>query len=497
MELGKLSIRKDVIEELKSKLGEDNVLTSEFDRITRAMAHCVFPLHRWRMHTPDVVVTPESTEQVVEIVKTANKHRVPLVPRSGGSGLSDGALPLKGGIVVDMKKMDKILEIDLTNSTATVQAGVSIDELGRALSKYGYIYPDDPASRHVAVIGARIATNGGSFLSGRYGNPQHLVLSYEIVLPTGKVLRLGGGGGKKIEKSSSGYNLRSLFFGAQGTLGIITEVTVEIFPEPEAEYPAVWGFEGIETAYKTLGRLARSGVACVGGHALWDEKRVEYYRRYHEVYIPLPPECKVKISWWLYGNEDEVEAGRKRFFKICEEGGGVFIGEEPSQVSWGGRHETSVPPLHGRKNGLACPMVWVMEDPAVNYSEIIPVREKWHKIIEKYKFDDWGIFFLSNRRSGQGEYTAGVNIGVDETEFLDNEKRWDEFVNCRREIMNVALEHGGSMSGTHGSTEEGKAGLIRRELGDAEFELMLQLKRTLDPNNIMNPGKWMLDLAYE
>jgi len=492
--MDRIAIEK-AIEELKERIGEHNVLTSMFERVPRAMAHCVFPIHKWREYIPDAVVTPESTEDVVEVVKVANKYKIPIVPRSGGSGLSDGVVPLKRGIVVDLLKMNKILEIDLENCTATVEAGVSLDELGRELLKYGYIYPDYPASRHSAFVCARIATNGWSYICGRYGHTEDLVVGFEVVLPTGEIVQIRRGGGK-IMKSSTGYNLKSLFFGSQGTLGIITKATVEIFPAPEVECPAYWGFKNFESAYKALGALQKSGVACAGGWGLYDEKRVEFYRRDLPVYMDLPENFKVVVFWHLYGNEDEVEVARKRLFRICENAGGTFLGKEFSENAWFGRHETSVPPIHGRKNGMVVPMVWVMEDPAVNYTEIPKLKESWHRIIAKYGFDDWGLLFASNRKSKQGEYLAGIMIGVDETEFLENPKRWDEYVSCRRELMLVALDAGCSLSAAHGPVEEGKVELVKKELGDEAFKLMLKIKKLLDPNNIMNPGKFMLDLAY-
>ena len=487
---------KDAIKELKNEIGEDNVLTSMFERVPRAMVKCLFPMHKWREYIPDAVVTPESTEDVVKIVKIANKYKIPLVPRSGGSGLADGALPLKRGIVVDLLKMNRIIEIDLDNCTATVEAGVSLDELGRELMKYGYVYPDYPASRHAAFVCARIATNGWSYLSGYYGHTEDLILSFEVVLPTGEVAKIGGGAGGKIRKSSSGYNLKSLFLGSQGTLGIITKATVEIFPAPEVEYPAYWGFKNFEDAYKALGLLQKSGVSCAGGWGLFDEKRVEFYRRDLDFYIDLPKDIKVVVFWWLYGNEDEVEVAARRLFKICENANGIFFGEDFSQTAWAARHETSVPPIHGRKNGQVVPMTWVMEDPAINYTEIPKLKVKWHNIIEKYGFDDWGLIFISNRRSKQGEYLAGIMIGVDETEFFENEKRWEDYIACRNELLSAALDAGGSLSAGHGAVEKGKVELIRRELGDEAFKLMLKIKKLLDPNNIMNPGKYMLDLAY-
>ncbi|MEM4523132.1 MAG: FAD-binding oxidoreductase, partial [Nitrososphaeria archaeon] len=387
-------------------------------------------------------------------------------------------------------------EIDLENYTCAVEAGVTLNELGRALLKYDYIYPDYPASRHAANVCARIATNGWSYISGHFGHTEDLVVSFEVVLPTGEVVRVGGGAGGKIKKSSTGYNLKSLFFGSQGTLGIITKATVEIFPAPEVEIPSYWGFENFDDAYKCIGSLQKSNVATAGGWGLFDEKRVEFYRRDSELYIDLPSQIKTVVFFWLYGNAEEVEVGYRRLAKICENWGGRFLGEEFSRTAWAMRHETSVPPVHGRKNGEQVPMTWVMEDPAINYTAIPWVKSRWHEIIKKYGFDDWGLIFISNRRSKRGEYLAGIMMGVNEFEFLENESRWEDLINCRRDLLEVALNVGGSLSAAHGPVEKGKVELLPKELGSS-FELMVKIKKLLDPNNIMNPGKYLMDEAYE
>jgi len=181
-----------IIKELQSIVGPENVLTETHDLLSRAMVHAVFRLSRWKEHMPDVVVLPSITSEVVEIVKLANLCRIPLVPRAGGSGVADGAVPLKKGIVVDVKRMNKIIEIDEENMCVTVQPGVNLDVLNSELEKRGYILGDDPYSRPVACIGGRIGPSGWSTVAGKYGHVKDMVTGLKVVLPQGSLLKIGG-----------------------------------------------------------------------------------------------------------------------------------------------------------------------------------------------------------------------------------------------------------------------------------------------------------------
>ena len=269
----------------------------------------MFAVHRWDDHVPQVVVLPGSTDEVAAIVRLANERRVPLVPRAGGTGLVDGAVPLRHGILVDIKRMDAITDIDLDQRTVTVGPGVNMQKLNERLRAYGVMYPDNPASYSCSLVGGRIGTNGWSLLGSRFGHVRNLVISFEVVLPTGEVIRVGEGGGKKIRSSSSGYRLKELFMGAQGTLGIVTEATLELVKRPEAEFSAFWMQRSFDTAWRTGGELMRSGFATIAGVMLFDERKVAYLRRDDEAYIPQPDWATAVVAFALYGNRAEVRAG--------------------------------------------------------------------------------------------------------------------------------------------------------------------------------------------
>ena len=230
----KAAIDDAVIDELtRDHRRRDRVLPNISSRVNRTRTPAPFPVHRWAEFMPDVAVLPTTAEQVSGVLKLANRLRIPVVPRAGGTGLADGAVPLQGGILVDVKLMNQIKEIDLTDRTVTVGTGINMLKLNEELRPHGVFYPDDPASYPCSIVGGRIGTGGWSLLGGRFGHTRDLVISMEFVLPTGEIIELGDGGGRKLRKSSTGFMLKQLFMGHQGTLGIATEATLELVNRPE------------------------------------------------------------------------------------------------------------------------------------------------------------------------------------------------------------------------------------------------------------------------
>ena len=489
----------EVVTALRTVLRDEQILTSKPDRYNRARVPAPFPVHRWAERLPDLAVLPTSTEEVAGVVRIANDLRVPVVPRDGGTGLTDGAVPLRGGIVVDVKRMNQIKELDLENRTVTVGTGISMLKLNEQLAKHGLFYPDDPASYPCSLVGGRIGTSGWSLIGSRYGHTRDLVLSFDHVLPTGEVMHVGDGIGHKVSKSSSGYQLKHLFMGHQGTLGIATEATLKLFPKPEAELSPFWAFDNYDDAYACVGALARAGVATFAGAVLFDEWKVAYLRRDDEAYIPQPGDVRALVCAVMYGYEDEVRPAGKRLFRIAKEHGARYLGDEISEGDWAARHDRYATPLHGRtKAGQVVPMSWHCEDAAINYTNLPAVTKAWHEIVADLRrrtdvFDDWGMFAYTSGNTGV-DYLTEIDVGIWEQQLDD--RAWEMWVKAKRDIAAVALAHHGSISACHGSCREGEVDLVPDELGRG-FDVMLDLKRTLDPNNIMNPGKYLLDRAYE
>jgi glycolate oxidase len=458
-------------------------------------------VHRWEDYAPQAVVLPTNAEQVSEVVKLANRQGVAVVPRAGGTGLTDGAVPLRGGIMVDVKLMNEIKEIDHVDRTVTVGPGINMLKLNEELRRYGYHYPDNPASYPCSLVGGRIGTSGWSLIGARYGHVRDLVISFEMVLPNGEIVNIGDGGGRKTRKSSSGYQLKHLFMGHQGTLGIVTEATLELVPRPEAEFSSFWALDSYEKAYELSGSLARAGVATLAGVVVFDEWKLDYLRRDDESFIPQPDWVKGVVACASYGNADEVRAGAKRLMRIAKDADAVFLGDEISHGDWASRHDRYAVPLHGRlANGQVVPMSWHCEDAAMPYSTLPVIRERWHAIVADLRkrhdiFDDWGMFFYTNGAyKPWGDFLVELDVGILEMDFDD--ESWAAWVDAKREIGRVAVELGGSLTACHGSCRAGEVDMVPVELGGA-FEVMKTIKRALDPNNIMNPGKYLLDSAYE
>lgn len=494
----------DAIAALGDAIGPEHVLLEPHQRAMRAASCSPFPLHEWGTLLPDVVAMPASRDEVVEIVRIANRYRIPIVPRAGGTGLADGAMPLRRGIVVDIKRMRQILEIDEENMTVTVQPGINMMELNKTLRTLGLWYPDDPASYPVSIVGGRIGSGGWSLLGGGYGHVPNLVISMEVVLPTGEVIRVGEGGGPKIRKSSVGFRLKDLFIGHQGTLGICTEATLDVFPRPEVEFPAFFAYDSFAQAHRNVYQMSRTGLKTISGMVMFDEQKVEFLRRDDEAWIPLPSSVKAAVATIMYGNEAEVEGAKRLLFQVAEKGGGEYLGQELSEGDWASRHDRYHIAYHGRRaDGQVVLLSWHCEDAAVNHGSLPEVQRRWHDIarryIERYDgiFDDWGMFmYTSNPFKPWGDYLTEIDIGINELDLTA--ETWAAWVAFKRELAEVALDAGGSISACHGGTREGDVELAcYRELAGGQFDLMKKVKRMLDPNNVMNPGKYLLDEAYE
>jgi glycolate oxidase len=498
----KSAVDEGVIEELRAIVGDpDRVLPGMSSRVNRTRVPAPFPVHRWSEFMPDVAILPRTAEEVSAVVKLANRLRIPVVPRAGGTGLSDGAVPLRGGILVDVKLMNQIHEIDLVDRTVTVGPGINMLKLNEELKRHGVFYPDDPASYPCSLVGGRIGTGGWSLLGARFGHTRDNVLSMQVVLPTGEIADIGEGGGRKLRKSSTGLTIKHLFTGHQGTLGITTQATLELATRPEMEFAAFFAFDDYVKAWKTTGLITKSGLATLAGCVLFDEWKLRYLRRDDEAYIPQPESVRAVIAVALYGTAAEVRPASEVIMRLGRQLGGSYLGDEISAGDWASRHDRYATPLHGRSlDGQAVPMSWHCEDAALNYSQLPAVREKWHAIVARYReeygiFDDWGMFAYTNGANRPwGDYLVEIDVGIWEARL--DEAGWQAWVSCKREISEVTLAHGGSITACHGATREGDAELVPTEMGSA-WPVVKAIKRALDPNNIMNPGKQMLDEAYE
>ena len=217
-------MKLEIKQALEDIVGKENVTDALIDLVT--YSYDASEYH----HRPEAAVWAETAQQVSAILKLAGAHKIPVTPRGAGTGLSGVAVPLLGGIVLDLSKMNKILKISIEDRLAMVQPGVVYADLDEALRPYGFFYPPDPASSKVATLGGNVATNAGGVKGAKYGTTRDYVLGLEVVLADGTILRPGGG----VMKCSSGYDLVRLFVGSEGTLGVVTEITLKINPRPQS-----------------------------------------------------------------------------------------------------------------------------------------------------------------------------------------------------------------------------------------------------------------------
>jgi len=207
-------------------------------------------------HRPDAAVWPVNTEQISAIMKLANREKFPVTPRGAGTSLAGLAVPEKGGLILDLGRMDKIIDINIEDRLAVVQPGVVYADLDRALSPHGFFFPPDPASGSVCTLGGNVATNAGGIKGAKYGTTKDYVLALEVVLPDGRILHTGS----KCMKSVSGYDLTRLFVGSEGTLGVVTEITFKVNPKPPMNSTSMATFETLEDAGRAVSEIMHSGI---------------------------------------------------------------------------------------------------------------------------------------------------------------------------------------------------------------------------------------------
>jgi len=418
---------------------------------------------------PEVIIKPADAKEISEILKLANIHLIPVVPRGGGTGLSGGALPLYGGICLSMERFKKIIEIDCENYQATVEPGVITQIFQENCEELGLYYPPDPASRGSSFLGGNLAECSGGPRAVKYGVTKDYVLGLEVVLPTGEIISTGA----KVLKNVSGYNLTQLMVGSEGTLGIITKIYFKLIPLPKFRKVILVAFNSIEDSAKTVSKIFQSGIT-PAAIELMERSAIKAAEDQLGKKFPNT-DAAAQLLIEVDGNyEESLDKDIESIAETVMENGAydVILAEDNQKMNdlWALR----------RCIGEAVKSIseYKEEDTVVPRAKIPELIKGVKEISEKY-----GITTICYGHAGDGN--VHVNILKDKM----NETEWNENLDTAiREIFTHTVSLGGTISGEHGIGYSQKS-YLSIALGENEIALMKNIKKTLDPNNIMNPGK--------
>ncbi|MGH7767710.1 MAG: FAD-binding oxidoreductase [Candidatus Binatia bacterium] len=459
------ALRKTLIESLAEIVGAEHVLTDparldefSWDALSEGRLH---PQKKPATTLPLCVVLPDSTAEVRRIVLLADKEKTPIVPYGGGSGLMGGALSVRPAIVLDLRRMNRFLEIDVEALSARVQAGCVLEAVEQKLNEQGCILGHDPWTLPVATIGGAISTNSMGYRGGKYGSMGDQVLGLEAVLANGEVLTT-----RAVPKSSAGIDLKSLFIGGEGCFGIVTEAAIRIFPRPEKRSLHALGFASFEQGYGAIQEIFARGL----------EPAMVDFGDSEEKYQGL-----ALLYLAFEGVKEVVEAEEKIVLEICEHAGARRLPQRQAEEFWSERHSIARRFMENRRqrrergrNGVYRDWIHV----ALPASKVLPFRQAATEIVAKrgVHLQESGLwirpelFSMPLRIEDDG--TNRAQLALEETV---------------EELLRLVQKMGGSMEYTHGVGVK-LAPLMAEEHGYG-LEVMRKIKRVLDPNNIMNPGK--------
>lgn len=462
-------LNAEVIEQLKAiapnrvYLGED---------INEDFTHDEMPIYG--KFTPEAVVEATTTEEISAVLKLCNANKIPVTTRGAGTGLAGGSTPIAGGVVLGTDKMNKILSIDTDTLSATVQAGVLLQDLYDAVAEKGLFYPPDPGQKF-ATIGGNVSTNAGGMRAVKYGTTRDYVRAMTVVTASGEIIKLGA----NVKKSSTGYSLLHLMIGSEGTLGVITEVTVKLIPAPKAQLSLIVPFEDITAAISAVPKILASGL---NPQAL--EFMEEDIVRMGEAYLEkevFPKEFDgVKAKAYLLttfdGDDMEtLENVSEQASEVLFDAGAldVLVADTPDRIkaAWAAR-DAFYPSITEDTSELDECDVVVPIIRIADYLTFVRTLE-----------DKYQIRIRCFGHSGDGNmHIYLMKDNLSEEEFMSKVE------GAMDEMYDKANEFGGLVSGEHG-IGHAKQIYLERCVGPVQMEIMQNIKKVFDPNLILNPGK--------
>jgi len=462
-----------IYRELENIVGPRDITDKKVDKIVYSVDYFWIPemLIDRGCNPPmaDYIVHPETSEEVSRIIQLANTYKIPLTVWGGGSGSQGGALPVDGGIIVDIKKLDRVLEIDEKSLIVTAQSGIIAQDLEWKLNERGYTMGHLPASMYCATMAGFLAHRGSGVLSTKYGKIEDMIIKMEVVLPTGEIIRTA-----PVPRHAAGPDLSQLFIGSEGTLGIITEATFKIHPIPEERRFRAFVFENLHSAYEA-GRkiMTRRLRPCT--IRLYDEVET---RRYVKRVIGVEKEGAYMV-FGFDGDKEMVDLEEKAAIKICQDEGGEDLGKKGGEHWWEHKYDFFFPPYM-----FWIPQMYGTMDTVATYDKMEKIFKELKKVIEKTYPQAYIIAHFSHW------YEWGcmgyIRFIIDDPPQDPQEARklhdaiWDTGIN-------TILANGGMVNEHHGIGIK-LARFMKKQYGPA-FTVMEKIKRALDPNDIMNPKK--------
>jgi len=458
-------ITADVLSNIIEIVGSENVFTEAEN--TERYAHdetedLVF--------YPEAVARPDTPDQISDLMRLCNANKIPVTPRGGGTGLSGGALPVKGGLVISMERFNSIIDIDERNLQATVEPGVITEVLMNAVAEKGLLYPVDPSSKGSCFIGGNVAHGSGGPRVVKYGTIREYILNLELVLPDGEIIWTGA----NTLKNASGYNLTQLMIGSEGTLGIITKIVLKLIPAPSQSLLMLASFPGNEQACAAVSAIFRAGII-PSTLEFMERRAVEWVIEYDRFQFDLKDDAIAFLMIEVDGNDLEVLfAECEKINVVLEENScsDVLFAETSAQKESIWRMRRTMP-LSVKSNSI-----YKEEDTVVPRSELPKLIHGIKEIGKHFGFES-----ICYGHAGDGNLHVNIIKGT-MSDFDWNTKLKQGI----REIFELTVALGGTISGEHG------IGSVQREYMDIKFskahlDIMRGIKSVFDPNGILNPDK--------
>jgi len=416
---------------------------------------------------PDGVIYPENTQQISEIMKALAAHRVPIVPRGSGSNLCGGTVPVQGGVVLVMHRMNRILEIDQENLTAIVQPGIITAQFINHVESLALFYPPDPSSMKISTIGGNIAECSGGLRGLKYGTTKDYVIGLEAVLANGEIIRTGG----KLMKDVAGYDLTKLLVGSEGTLAIITEATLKLVPPPASKKTMLAMFKDLYGAARAVSRIIENKIIPATLEFM-DNPTIRVVNDFAKLGLPLDMEAILLIE--QDGEPETVERDIERIREICEM-------EKADRIDVAENREQAEKLLTARRSAFTALArlrpTTILEDATVPRSRIADMVLRINEIARKYN-----VSIATFGHAGDGNlHPTATTDARDHEEIHRVEQAFEE-------IFEAAIELGGTITGEHGVGLV-KAPFLEWKVGKAGMEVMSGIKQAFDPLHLLNPGK--------